>query len=156
VKSRAEQILDIYRTARFEDQLTYYGRRRTVYERAHGQLLVASAVLLGVTSTVSALAGTEVPGKLIWAILAVIFPVLATALAAYGGLYLFERQAKLYGDAVRSLRSLEEPDLRRAGGQEAVDALARYVEQVEAVFRNEQSQWGQLAGEMQGSVDDGS
>lgn len=147
MKTRAEQVLGVYRAARLQDQLGYYERRRTQFDRAHGELIVASAVLLGVTSTASALAGTQVPGKLVWAILAVILPMLSTALAAYGGLYLFERHAKLYGDAVRSLRFVEEPDLSGVGENEANDALSRYVEQVEAVFGNEQAQWGQLAGE---------
>lgn len=149
MRSRAEQVLDFYRVARLEDQLGYYERRRAEFDRAHGELLVASAVLLGATSTVSALAGTEIPGKLVWAIFAVIFPVLSTALAAYGGLFLFERHAKIYGDAVRSLILLEEPDLsRRVDDHDAGEAVASYVQQVEDVFHNEQSQWGQLAAEL--------
>jgi hypothetical protein len=150
VKSRADQILDLYRVARLQDQLRFYEKRRTQFDRAHGQLLVASAVVLGATSTVSALAGTQIKGKLIWAVLAAILPVLATALAGYGALFAFERLAKLYGDAVRNLGLLEEPDLSQAADDRAAhEALAKYVEQVEKVLRDEQSQWGQLASEPQ-------
>ena len=148
--SRAAQLLDLYRVARLDDQLRFYEKRRTEFDRAHGELLVASAVLLGATSTVSALAGVEIRGKLVWAIFAAILPAISTALAAYGALFAFERQAKLYGDAVRNLGLLEEPDLSNAANhRDAGDAVTKYVARVEKVFRDEQSQWGQLATEPQ-------
>jgi hypothetical protein len=147
VSSRADQFLDLYRAARVHDQLRYYEKRRTQFERAYSQLLVASAVLLGVTSTVSALAGTNIAGKSVWAVLATILPALSTALVAYGALFAFDRHAKLYADAARNLSLLEEPDLTRA--PDAEEAVTRYVEQVEKIFRDEQSQWGQLASEPQ-------
>jgi hypothetical protein len=152
VSSRADQVLDLYRVARMEDQLGFYDKRRTEFHRAHGELLVVSAVLLGATSTASALAGVEIRGKLVWAIFAAILPALSTAVAAYGALFAFERQAKLYGDAVRNLGLLEEPDLSHAADHgDAGEAVTKYVEQVERVFRDEQSQWGQLATEPQPS-----
>jgi hypothetical protein len=147
VSSRADQILAVYRSARVEDQIGFYEKRRGQFERAHGQLLVASAVLLGVTSTVSALAGASIEGKLVWAALAAILPAISTALVAYGALFGFDRYAKLYADAVRNLGLLEKPDLSRA--TDADDAVRRYVEQAEKVFRDEQAQWGQLASEAQ-------
>lgn len=149
MSSRADQILELYRVERVQDQLRYYENRRMQFERAHGQLLVASAVLLGATSTVSALAGTEIPGKLGWAALAAILPALATTLVAYGALFAFERHAKLYADAERNLGLLEEPDLSRAADDQAEEAVTKYVEQVEKIFRDEQAQWGQLAAEPQ-------
>jgi SMODS and SLOG-associating 2TM effector domain 1 len=148
VSTRAEQVLQVYRAARFDDQLGYYERRRSEYERAHGQLLIASAVLLGMTSTASALAGVEIGGKIVWAILAAVLPALSTALAAYGGLFAFDRQAKLFTDAVRNLQLLEEPELSRMSDEQQADAaLRQYVQQVEEVFGNEQAQWGQLGAE---------
>lgn len=149
MSSRADQILELYRVERLQAQLRFHENRRTQFERAHGQLLVASAVLLGATSTVSALAGTEIPGKLGWAVLAAILPALATTLAAYGALFGFVRHAKLYADAERNLDLLEEPDLSRAAGDEAEEAVTTFVEQVEKIFRDEQAQWGQLAVEPQ-------
>jgi SMODS and SLOG-associating 2TM effector domain 1 len=147
VSSRADQVLALYKAARVQDQIGFYQTRRGQFERAHGQLLVASAVLLGVTSTVSALAGASIEGKQIWAALAAILPAISTALAAYGALFGFDRYAKLYTDAVRNLGLLEEPDLSHATDAEA--AVRTYVEQVEKVFRDEQAQWGQLASEVQ-------
>ena len=147
MSSRADQVLDLYRSARLEDQLGYYQNRRTQFERAHGQLLIASAVLLGAASTVSALAGAEIEGKLVWAVMAAILPVISTAFVAYGALFAFDRHAKLYADAARNLGLLEQPDLSRPGDGPAEESVTRYVEQVEKVFRAEQAQWGQLASE---------
>jgi hypothetical protein len=149
VSSRADQVLELYRAARLRDQLGYYENRRTQFERAHSQLLIASAVLLGTTSTVSALAGADIEGKLVWAVLAAILPALATALVAYGALFAFDRHAKLFADASRNLSLLEEPDLSHATNRQAEEAVTNYVAQVEKIFRDEQSQWGQLASEAQ-------
>ena len=127
MSSRAEQVLQVYRAARLDDQLRYYEKRRAEYERAHGELLIASAVLLGLTSTASALAGIDIGGKIVWAILAAILPALSTALAAYGGLFAFDRQAKLVhrrraeSAAARRARALT--DARRAAGRHRAPAV---------------------------------
>jgi hypothetical protein len=89
------------------------------------------------------IAGLDVPGKLVWAILAAVLPAITTALAAYEGLYAFARVSKLYADAARNLRLLEAP--RLAGTAEDQAAITAYVAQVEEIFRRERSQWGQLS-----------
>jgi hypothetical protein len=148
VSSRPAEVLDLYSTARLEDQRRYYERRRSEFERAHGELLILSAALLGATSTVSGLAGVDIRGKLVWAILAAILPALSTALAAYGGLFAFERHAKLYGDAVHNLGLIDAPELSGLTDERrAEEAVRAYVEQIEKVFETEQAQWGQLAAE---------
>jgi hypothetical protein len=145
VSSRAEQVLDVYRDARVRDQLAYYENRRTQFERAHGQLLIVSAVLLGATSTVSALAGASIQGSAAWAAAAAILPAISTALVAYGALFAFERYAKLYGDAAKNLSLLVEPDLAKAADERGAEAAVRsYVEQSEKILGDEQAQWGQL------------
>ena len=95
------------------------------------------------SAAVGFIAGLDVTGKLVWAILAAILPAVTTVLSAYEGLYAFERIAKLYRDAARNLRRVEAPDLSRAVDEAA--AVARYVDEVERVFTNERGQWGQLA-----------
>jgi hypothetical protein len=45
----------------------------------------------------------------VWAVLAAVLPALTTALAAFAGLYAFERIGKLYGDAAKNLRRVEAP-----------------------------------------------
>jgi hypothetical protein len=143
--SREALTLALYREARVDDQLRYYGATAAEYERANAQSVAVAAVLLSVTTLAGTLAGLDITGKLGWAVAAAVIPALSTALAAYEALFGFERVGKLYEDAVRSLRRVEVPDL--AAAKDAVDAakkVADYAVAVETVLRNEQSQWGQL------------
>jgi hypothetical protein len=148
VSERARQFVEVYRAARVENQRDYYARRAKESEAAHRQLLLVSSLVFGVAGGVGLLSGLDIPGKLVWAILAAILPAITTALAAYQGLYAFERIAKLYGDAARNLRLVETPNL--SDPAEAPAAVAAYVTQVEAIFKRERGQWGQLATEEAG------
>jgi hypothetical protein len=143
VNGHVEQFVEVYRQARVEDQRGYYERSASKFQAAHRQLLLTSAVVFGMSAAVGLIAGLDVPGKLVWAILAAILPAVTTVLSAYGGLYAFERIAKLYRDAARNLRRAETPNLSGAVDQRA--AVAQYVAEVEQVFTNERGQWGQLA-----------
>jgi SMODS and SLOG-associating 2TM effector domain 1 len=145
VSNRAQQFVEVYRQARVEDQRNYYLRSAREYEAAHRQLLFTSSLVFGVSSAVGLIAGLDVPGKLIWAILAAVLPAITTVLTAYDGLYAFERIAKLYNDAVRNLRLVEAPTLSDPSEERA--AVAAYVAQVEEIFKRERGQWGQLATE---------
>jgi hypothetical protein len=142
---RARQFVDVYRAARVEDQRNYYLRRANEFEAAQQQLLLVSSLVFGISGAVGLIAGLDVPGKLLWAILAAILPAITTALAAYQGLYAFDRIAKLYGDAARNLRLVSAPRLSDSADESA--AVAAYVSQVEAIFRRERGQWGQLVAE---------
>jgi SMODS and SLOG-associating 2TM effector domain 1 len=141
------QLLELYARCRLDDQLRYYKGRARMYERATAQLAVCSAVVLVAGSTAAALAGREIAQAELWAVLAAVFPAVATLLTAFGGLFAFDQQAKLYEDAARALQRLKRdaPDL--AGAQDPGEALRVYVERVEDVFRSEQAQWGQFASE---------
>jgi hypothetical protein len=142
VNERAQQFVEVYRQARVEDQLKYYDRSARKLESAHRQLLLTSAVVFGLSGAFGLIAGLDVPGKLVWAIVATILPALTTALSAFEGLYAFERLAKLYGDAARNLKRVQSPKL--ADGEDERAAVAGYVADVERIFRNERGQWGQL------------
>jgi len=131
--------VEVYRRARVDDQRVFYERRAETFENAHQQLLLASAVVFGVSATVGLLAGLDVPGKVVFAIVAAVLPAVTTVLTAYEGLFAFQRVAKLYRDAARNLRRLDPPTPGDAA------AIARYVAEVERVFTNERGQWGQLA-----------
>jgi hypothetical protein len=148
VSARARQFVELYRAARVEDQRDFYLRRADEFEGAHRQLLLVSSLVFGISGAVGLIAGLDVPGKLVWAILAAVLPAITTALAAYQGLYAFERIAKLYGDAARNLRLVEAPRLSDSADESA--AVAAYVNQVEAIFKRERGQWGQLAAEEAG------
>jgi hypothetical protein len=138
-----EEFLEVYRQARVENQREYYERTARRFEGAHRQLLLTSAIVFGLSAAVSLIAGLDLPGKLVWAILAAILPAITTALSAYGGLYAFERIAKLYRDAARNLGLVSTPELDDTEDEWAV--LAKYVADVEQILGKERGQWGQLA-----------
>jgi SMODS and SLOG-associating 2TM effector domain 1 len=147
VTTREQQFVDMYRRARVDDQRGYYEATAARFEAAYRQLLLGSAVLFGITGTVAILSGIEVPGKLVWATLAAVLPAVTTAIAAYEGLFAFQRIAKLYRDAARNLRRIQPPVLEEAATAQA--ALDAYVAGVERVLERERSQWGQLGAEPQ-------
>ena len=140
-------LLEVYARSRHDEQLHYYKNRARTYERALAQLGLCSAVVLVAGSTAAALAGKGVAHGQTWAVLAAVLPALATVLSAFGALFAFEQQAKLYGDAAKALQRLKRdmPDLARA--EDPDEALRSYVERVELVFRGEQAQWGQFVSE---------
>jgi len=147
-----QQFLALYRKHRFEDQRAFYDSRRREFETARDQVLWLTAVFMVLTAAVAALASANVGGlKSVWAVLAIAFPALSTALAAYNALYAFERQAKIYGDAANALlrARADSPDLKPAMDDAAFqEALRAHVEQIEQILRTEQAQWGQLIGEI--------
>lgn len=143
MSDRAQQFVEVYRQARVEEQRTYYEQSARKFQDAYRQLLLTSSVVFGLSAAVGLVAGLDVPGKLVWAILAAILPAVTTVLSAYEGLYAFERIAKLYRDAARNLRRVQAPSVSGADGEGA--AVAQYVDEVEQVFTNERGQWGQLA-----------
>jgi hypothetical protein len=149
--TREEQVLDLYRRFRLEHQLDYYRRTGDEYERASSQALALSAVLLGFTAAVGALAATTVSWNRAWAALGVILPAMSTTLSAYTGLYAFDHLSKLYRDAARALQAMsrEIEDLGPLDGPGSAAALHEFVQRVEGVLRKEQGQWGQLMSQLE-------
>jgi hypothetical protein len=142
VSDRSQQFVEVYTRARVEDQRDYYRRRAEDFQRSHRQLLLISSIVFGLSGAAGLVAGLDVPGKLIWAIVAAVLPAITTAIAAYDGLYAFERLTKLYTDAARNLRLVEAPKLADSPGDRAT--IANFVVQVEEIFKRERGQWGQL------------
>jgi hypothetical protein len=121
-----------------------------LYDRAANQALALSAILLGFTTAVAALTGAHIGAAWLWAILATVLPAASTALTSYSSLYAFEQQSKIYGDAARAgraaARPVTDPDpASRSAEEDAVELIKR----VEAVFRQEQAQWGQLTSQVE-------
>jgi ABC-type transport system involved in cytochrome bd biosynthesis fused ATPase/permease subunit len=153
MSERDERFLDLYQQYRFEDQRGWYERRHAEFEVAYDQVITLTGLLMVLAGIAGALAAADVGGpKTLWAVLAVIFPALSTALSAYNGLYAFERQAKLYRDAANMMHRAraEAPDLKpeitEAGYRHVLSA---YVNKVEGILRTEQGQWGQLISEIE-------
>lgn len=157
---RTDQLLGFYREHRINDQLGFYTRRRALYDRAANQALALSAILLGFTTAVAALTGAHIGAAWLWAILATVLPAASTALTSYSSLYAFEQQSKIYGDAARAGRAAARPVADRPGADRPVadphpasrsaeEDAAELIKRVEAVFRQEQAQWGQLTSQVE-------
>ena len=148
MSARDRELLAAYAAHRVRDQMGYYERTAAHYKAARQQVVVLMGLLLGLGGIAGVLATTDVAGpRDVWAVLAVTFPALSTAVAAYDGLFSFERVGRLYDDARAALEAAEidTPD----SVPDADPALVRaYVETVEAVLRREQAQWGQLSSEI--------
>lgn len=147
-EERNAEFLRFYQKNRIEDQLSFYRSRLDQFDRATGQGLFISATILGLASGAGALAGSAAVWARGWAAVAAILSAVSTALAAYVGLYAFEQQSKIYGDAVRAVGAAARPrlDPDTAPATQDVIALAQRVEQA---LRREQSQWGQLTSQAQ-------
>jgi hypothetical protein len=127
---------NLYDAHRLVDQRGYYDRTAGEYDRAARQAAKLTAALMAAAGAAAFLSTTHVLGQWGgWEIVAAVAPILATALAAYEGLYGYERNAKLYADAAANLAKL----------QDTAPALPTLVSEAEDVMRREQSQWGQLA-----------
>ena len=153
---RTDQLQSFYREHRINDQLGFYTRRRALYDRAANQALALSAILLGFTTAVAALTGVRVGAAWVWAILATVLPAASTALTSYSSLYAFEQQSKIYGDAARAGRAAARPvadrpvaDSGPVASRSAEEDAAELIKRVEAVFRQEQAQWGQLTSQIE-------
>jgi hypothetical protein len=152
MNERAQQFLTLYREHRFEQQRVFYESRQKEFETARDEVIWLTAVLMVLTAGAAALAASNIGGlHALWSILAVTFPSCSTALAAYNGLYAFERQAKLYGDAANALlrARADSPELKPPMNDSAfADAVSAHVQQIEQILGGEQAQWGQLVGEI--------
>jgi hypothetical protein len=140
-------VLEVYLAHRVQDQIDrFYKPRRAEYLSAYRQSLVVKAVLLALGGVAGILAGINLAGwRPVWAVLAAALPACATALAAYDGLFSFDRLAKVYGDVVTAVALLDQPTADRVVGDRS--ALSEYVTAAETIFLNEQGQWGQLTRE---------
>lgn len=127
----------LYRTARLEDQAEFYGHRRREYEAATRQGAAAAAGFAALSFLAGLLAVLDVLGfRDGWGVVGAGAGALSGAVAGYVGLHAFERLAKLYADAERSL-------LQFPATLAAADVVA-----AEAVMQREQGQWGQLTADL--------
>ncbi len=151
-----KQFFELYQAERFEDQLGYYRRTREEFNRAKTEAVIGSISLIFLAGAAGIAASSAgIPWlKLLFLLLAAIFPIFSTALAAYSALYSFEQQAKLYQDTINNLlraRALAPVPEQNLAEIEFARQLNDYVQEVEKTFQKEQGQWGQLAEHMKPS-----
>jgi membrane protein implicated in regulation of membrane protease activity len=146
------QFFRLYHRYRYEHQINYYSNRQKELTRAQNQAIWLSIGLIFLAALAAALETVSVPWfKYICLFLAVICPVLSSALAGYNALYAFEKQAKIYRDARQNLEMLDArwPDLQQAQKEEEiVKQVNDYIQETEAILRTERGYWGQLAKSM--------
>lgn len=148
----AERFFRLYQRYRFEDQYTFYSSRRQAFTRAQNRTFSLSLGLIFLAALAGSLETLSWPWlKLVCLLTAVICPILSTALTGYNALFAFERQAKLYQDALSNLQKARvylpvlQPGLSEA---DFTQQLNTYVQEVEKVLQTEQGQWGQMAKNM--------
>lgn len=132
--------------------MEFYTKRVKEFEQARSQAIWISIILLSLTALTASIGSfTSIPSwlKMTCQIAAAILPILSTLMAAYGSLYAFEQQAKLYQDSMDNLidaqNNLEPMLLPNLNEHQFTQRVNKYVEEVEEVLHNEQGQWGQLA-----------
>ncbi len=145
---RDAQFLQLYQKYRYEDQVAYYERREKEFEDAQKDFVNISTILMIFAAFMSVFASVDLFGsRLWWAVLAVVFPTLSAALSTYSTLYAFERQGKIFQDAVNRLHgaAAKSPHLQPMEQEsEFREAIEEYIDVVEKVFMEERGQWGLL------------
>jgi hypothetical protein len=150
VSDRVEELRRFYGEHRIEDQLRFYTDRRSLLDRATDQATALAAILGGAATVAAVLAGTGTGPTRWWTVLATVLPAAVTAVTAYSTLYAFEQQSKVYGDAARAVRAARRHvPAPGAPARSADQDAAEWVVRVEAVFRQEQAQWGQLTSQIE-------
>lgn len=155
------KFLELYLKYRYNDQLGFYSETQALFERAKNQAIIGSIGLIFLAAITGGVVAPIADSfhvhwlKIFCLVLAALFPVASTALAAYNTLYGFEQQANLYKYAVGSLQEAERERLSEMkpnmSGEKFQQELDTYVHKVEGVFLQEQSQWGHLAEHMKAS-----
>ena len=150
MSDRVEELRRFYSEHRIEDQLRFYTDRRSLLDRATDQATALAAILGGAATVAAVLAGTGTGPTRWWTVLATVLPAAVTAVTAYSTLYAFEQQSKVYGDAARAVRAARRHvPAPGAPARSADQDAAEWVARVEAVFRQEQAQWGQLTSQIE-------
>ncbi len=150
MSDRVEELRRFYGEHRIEDQLRFYTDRRSLLDRATDQATALAAILGGAATVAAVLAGTGTGPTRWWTVLATVLPAAVTAVTAYSTLYAFEQQSKVYGDAARAVRAARRHvPAPGAPARSADQDAAEWVVRVEAVFRQEQAQWGQLTSQIE-------
>jgi hypothetical protein len=135
---------ELYLQQRLNRQAIYYQNRIEEFNFNADQMLMISAILMGLSTVVSS--ATIAGGSPVWAFLTAMLPAFAAAVSAFRSLYQWERQATIYEETWVALQQarLALPDEDSLKVSEYDTYLPALVAKTEEVLRNEASQWGQL------------
>lgn len=143
-ESEARLRTQLYWDQRVKYQEEFYRARVEEFTFNSDRMLIVSAILMGISSVVSAL---SIPSGTPWLpFISALLPALAAVVTAFRALYQWERQAAIYDSSLLALEqaklSLPDEDFIPEGGYS--EAFPKLVQEVEDVLRAEASQWGQL------------
>lgn len=140
MNDRDREFRRFYATSRIRDQRTYYADRATEYKDAHRQVVIVRNLLLLAAALAGVIGQLDGTPRAAWAVAAAILGSLAGAITGFESLIGFPQLEKLYTDAERNL---DEAEIDWDAADPNADISAE-IERVEAIFRSEIGQWGQL------------
>ena len=88
-----DEVLDVYRRYRIDDQARYYERRAADFERARRWTVTVTALLLVLAALFGSLGAADADRRAAWAFVAAALAALATALSTLESSFGFERFA---------------------------------------------------------------
>ena len=142
-----DEVIDVYRRYRIDDQARYYERRAADFERARRWTVTITALLLVLAALFGSLGAADADRRAAWAFVAAALAALATALTTLESSFGFERFARQYGEtraalAVAAVRGpcADEPDAAGDGTD-----VQTFVTEVERILRSEVDTWSQQA-----------
>jgi len=141
----ADLLLRMYLSRRLDYQIEFYQSRIREYDDNSDLMFRLGALVMSLSSLFAALSlqGDDAFLRLMTAIL----PAFAALLASFQQLYQWERQAGIYRDTVLGLSEaqLVIPDKDMWKRTTAIELYGDLVKRAETVFKEEVSQWGQVA-----------
>jgi len=144
----AKLLTRIYVERRLRYQMGYYQSKMVQFENNLDNAFRLNAIVMTLNSLLAAF-GTVSSSSVVHLITAVL-PALAALISAFRQLYQWDRQSQLYKDTVLGLQraSLVLPDIddpNEIRPEEASIIFPKLVSTAEDVFKEEVSQWGQIA-----------
>lgn len=137
MSERNLELLHYYKHNRIDDQLAFYSHRRSQSQRASGQTLILSGMLLGVAAVTTVLAATHLEWDALWSILAIILPAASSAFVAYAALFDFDQQARIFGNAGMAIQAASRPRPDPYSVQGPEENAGELVVRVESALRQE-------------------
>jgi hypothetical protein len=134
-------LIKIYQNRRIRKQIAFYGDRTDEFRINLSGTFILSVLFIAGT-TVLAMFNSSRPSTIVPCMMA-IFPAAAAFLLSFQQIYDWDRQVKLYDDALKQLRPL---DIDCDDALTAEDPQQAYIEvaaKAERAFQSEGGQWGQ-------------
>lgn len=141
-------LLTMYDQRRWTAQTSYYEKRIEEYEYHATSTDILGTLLLGLGSLCAAISAAA--SSLRWlSIFAALLPALAGVFTSFQQVYGWERQLRIYHDALFGLKKarINVPDSSRLARSDVQNVYITFVNDCEKVLTSEVNQWGQYVPE---------